>query len=40
MKRKRYTEEQINPILMRYEDGAAMPEFAHRHGVAKNTIFR
>ena len=39
MKRKRYTEEQIIPILKEREAGLPVGELARRYGVVENTIY-
>ena len=40
MKRKRYSEEKIIPILKEHEAGASAADLSRRHGVAENSIYR
>ena len=40
MKRKRYTEAQIIPMLRQHEGGRTMVDLAREYGVAQNTLYR
>jgi putative transposase len=39
MKRKRYSEEKIIPILTEHVAGASAADLSRRHGVAENSIY-
>ncbi len=39
MKRKRYTEVQINSILKQHEAGRSMVDLAREYGIAENTLY-
>ena len=40
MKHKRFSEEQIIPILKEYEAGARMADLSRKYGVSEQSLYR